>query len=218
MRNQHLTARFVWLATALSIASLLSPETAAYTANGTRWPTSPVSYYVNATNLDLATDLAQQAVQAGADAWAAQSRARFRFAFAGTSAQGTTTNDGVNLVVFRNASNGSAIATTYWWSTSAGIVDADIVFWDAGYRFFSGASGCAAGFYIEDIATHEFGHALGLGHSASPGATMAPSTSSCSMNNRSLAADDIAGVEALYPPPSTPPSAPTGVRTIGTGS
>ena len=217
MRNHHSTTRFVWLATAVAVATLLSPETAAYTANGTRWATLPVSYFVNTSNLDLAGDLAQQAVQAGADAWAAQSRSRFRFTFAGTSDQTTNTNDGINLVVFRNASNGSAIATTYWWSTSAGIVDADIVFWDAAFRFFSGAAGCTAGFYIEDIATHEFGHALGLGHSPAPGATMYPSTSSCNMNNRSLDADDIAGVEALYPPPSARPSAPTGVRTIGTG-
>jgi matrixin len=217
MRNPKLTTRFVWLAVVLAIATIVSPHTAAYTTNGNRWAYSPVNYFVNASNLDLPSDLAQTAVRAGADAWTAQSRARFRFAFAGASAQTTTTNDGINLVVLRNASNGAAIATTYWWSTSAGIVDADIVFWDAAFRFFSGASGCASGFYIEDIATHEFGHALGLGHSTLPSATMYPSTSSCSVNNRSLDPDDIAGVETLYPALSNPPSPPTGLRTVGGG-
>jgi hypothetical protein len=212
------TTRFALVAAVLAIATLLSPRAAAYTATGTKWAFSPVNYFVNASNLDLGGAAAEGAVRAGADAWSTQSRSRFRFAFGGASTQTTTTNDGVNLVVFRNASNGSAIATTYWWSTASGIIDADIVFWDAAFRFFAGTSGCTSGFYIEDIATHEFGHALGLGHSNLAGATMYPSASSCSMNNRTLAPDDIAGVLSLYPVQPTVPSAPTGVRTIGTGT
>lgn len=165
MRILEPTTRFALLATLLAIATVLSPRTSAYTTSSRGWPSSAVNYFVNASNLDLSAPAAEAAVRLGADAWAAQSRARFRFDFAGASAQTTNTNDGVNLVVFRNASNGSAIATTYWWSNSAGIIDADIVFWDGAFRFFTGATGCANGFYIEDIAAHEFGHALGLGHS-----------------------------------------------------
>jgi hypothetical protein len=117
--------------------------------------------------------------------------------------------------VFRNASSGSAIATTYYWSSGNRLVDADIVFWDAAFQFFSGTSGCSGGFYIEDIAAHEFGHALGLGHSALQAATMYPSTSSCNANNRSLDADDIAGVLALYPPTSWVPRPITNLRIVG---
>jgi hypothetical protein len=211
------TTRYASLAAAIAIATVFEPNTAAYTAYANKWAFSPVSYFVNASNLDLSSSAADAAVRAGADAWSAQSHARFRFAYGGASAQTTTTNDGLNLVVFRNASNGSAIATTYWWSNSSGIIDADIVFWDAGFRFFAGASGCSAGFYIEDIATHEFGHALGLGHSTLAGATMYPSVSSCNTSNRTLDADDVAGVQWLYPPQAVPPSAPTGLRTITSG-
>ena len=115
--------------------------------------------------------------------------------------------------MFRNASNGNAIATTYWWYSGSRIIDADIVFWDGAFRFFSGTSGCSAGFYVEDIAAHEFGHALGLGHSAVSGATMYPSTSYCNAQNRMLDADDIAGIVSLYPPPApTPPLPPVGLR------
>ena len=78
--------------------------------------------------------------------------------------------------MFRNESSGSAIATTYYWMMGSAIVDADIVFWDGGFSFFTGNAGCSNGFYIEDIAAHEFGHVLGLGHSAIPTATMYPST------------------------------------------
>jgi hypothetical protein len=74
------------------------------------------------------------------------------------------------------------------------LVDSDIVFWDGGFTFFTGSSGCGGvsnAAYIEDIAAHELGHALGLNHSTSTDATMYPSYSYCSMEFRTLAADDI---------------------------
>jgi matrix metalloproteinase-20 (enamelysin) len=200
----------------LALAQILSRGSSAYVASGPTWRHQPVAYYVNPTNLDLPQSAADAAVRAGANTWAQQSNASFSFAYAGTSALTAHTFDGVNLVMFRNASSGSAIATTYWWSNSSGIVDADIVFWDGAFRFFSGTSGCSGGFYIEDIAAHEFGHALGLGHSTALSATMYPSTSACNANNRTLDADDIAGVQALYPPTQAPapPVQPSGLRIV----
>jgi hypothetical protein len=185
----------------------------AYVLSGPTWASSPVPYYVNPTNLDLPEAVVPPAVMVGAEAWSQQTSASFRFQYAGASTVTTNTFDGLNVVMFRNASSGSAIATTYWWSSGSRIVDADIVFWDGGFTFFTGASGCSNGFYIEDIAAHEFGHALGLGHSASPAATMYPSVSSCNMSNRTLDVDDINGVQALYPP-MTVPTAPTGIRIV----
>jgi hypothetical protein len=184
--------------------------TSGFTSNGSVWSIPLVQYRLNPANLDLPDFEAENAVRAGAEAWALQSNTRLRFVYAGRSTQTTMGLDSVNLVMFRNASNGSAIATTYVWSNGTGILDADVVFWDAGFRFYAGGSGCSVGFYIEDIATHEFGHALGLGHSSTAGATMSPSVGYCSTDLRTLHADDIAGVQTLYPP-AAPPSAPTGV-------
>ena len=194
---------------AIAVATVFSGRPGAFSLSGPAWPQPQTPYYINSTNLDLAGSAAEAAVRAGADTWLQQAGA-FRFAYAGPSSQTTNTNDQINLVLFRNASNGSAIATTYWWSTPSQIIDADIVFWDGGFTFFAGTSGCTGGFYIEDIAAHEFGHALGLGHSTVSGATMYPSVSSCNTGNRTLDADDISGVRALYPPPPTP----TGLRIV----
>ncbi|HLG59754.1 MAG TPA: matrixin family metalloprotease [Vicinamibacterales bacterium] len=194
---------------------ILSKDTSAYAINGATWNQNPIPFSINTTNLDLPESAVEPAVRAGANAWTAQSIAAISFFYSGRSAQTTTGYDGLNLVVFRNASSGSAIATTYYWSSGARIIDADIVFWDAGFRFFSGTTGCSGGFYIEDIAAHEFGHALGLGHSTILGATMYPSVSSCNASNRTLDADDIAGVQVLYPPPGGVPPRVTNVRIVG---
>jgi hypothetical protein len=210
----NLQAFRTWLPVAIALAVIVSAGEGAsgYSSSGPVWRSPVVSYRLNPANLDLAETPTETAVRAGADAWALQAASGFRFNYAGRSTQTTTTFDSLNLVLFRNASSGSAIATTYTWYNSTGIVDADIVFWDEAFRFFSGASGCSIGFFIEDIATHEFGHALGLGHSTTIGATMYPTVSYCSIEPRSLHADDIAGLQSLYPPAVPPPGPPIGVR------
>jgi hypothetical protein len=60
------------------------------------------------------------------------------------------------------------------------------------------------------VQLHELGHVLGLYHSTSRGAVMYPSISAtCNARPPVLAADDIAGLKEIYPPP--PSRAPTNV-------
>jgi hypothetical protein len=209
-----MTRRLRALTLIAAIAAVVPRDIGAFATTGTIWNIRSVPYSINTTNLDLPESAVEPAVRAGADVWAAQSSASISLTYMGRSSQTATGNDALNLVVFRNASSGSAIATTYWWSSGGRIIDADIVFWDAAFRFFSGSNGCSGGFYIEDIAAHEFGHALGLGHSDITGATMYPSVSSCNAGNRTLESDDIAGVRFLYPPVSGLPSPVQSLRII----
>jgi len=73
-------------------------------------------------------------------------------------------------------------------------------------RFFSGAAQWndnpagppAGGKDLQGVAVHEFGHALGLAHSFSDGATMRSNVIGSLTYMRSLHPDDIAGVQALY--------------------
>ena len=166
---------------------------------------------MNTTNQHVTDAEALAAVMAGSAVWSLQTNADFSFDYVGQTDGTTAQYNAKNEVMFRNESGGSAIATAYTWSSGGNIVDSDIIFWDGGFQFFTGSSGCNGGFYIEDIAAHEFGHSAGIGHSTVNGTTMYPSVSYCSQNARTLAADDIAAIEAQYPPASQtqPPAVPT---------
>ena len=65
-------------------------------------------------------------------------------------------------------------------------------------RFDDGPGNIGNRFDLQGIMTHEYGHALGLGHSGTGAATMAPSGSPGQTSLRSIHPDDIAGVQCIY--------------------
>ena len=214
------------LTVAVAGAAALHSGVGAYSSFA-HWASSPVTFYVNPVNADVSQAAATAALQAGMDVWNTQSGSSFRYQYGGTANDTATAYDNRNVVMFRNTSNGSTIATTYsWWSSSNELLDSDIVFWDGGFTFFTGSTGCGVvpnAAYIEDIAAHELGHALGLSHSSSSDATMYPSYSYCSSALRTLAADDINGAKALYPlvsntAPSVTISSPGNNSSYATGA
>ncbi len=77
------------------------------------------------------------------------------------------------------------------------IVDADILFNDAEFEFT--ASGEPNRIDVQDVATHELGHFIGLDHSGVGGATMYPFVSPGVVLQRSLSADDANGAAAIAP-------------------
>lgn len=83
------------------------------------------------------------------------------------------------------------------------IFDADIVF--SPQQLFSTAwPPPASRFDVQSVATHEFGHALGLDHNGIARSMMYPFGKSGPDQLRELRLDDAAGVAFLYPAPDFP--------------
>ena len=154
-------------ATVLMLLALgmLARHVTAYSLNGPAWGVRQVPYYINPQNRYVPESNAVAAVASGASTWSGA--ANIELVYAGRTSGSSLTLNGMNEVFFRDDASGF-IAEAYWWYDSAGhLLDADIVFHE-NYRFYSGNSGCNGdGYYIENAAAHEFGHALGLWHSAS---------------------------------------------------
>ena len=165
--------RALTAATAIVVITVSMTPTRAYSTYG-KWGSMNVAFYVNPANADLSQNAAISGVQGAMAIWNTQAGTPFRFSYGGQVSDTTLANDRKNIVLFRNQSNGSAIASTYSWTSSGILVDSDVVFWDGAFKFFTGSGGCVSGAYIEDVGAHEMGHALGLSHSTVAGATMTP--------------------------------------------
>lgn len=112
--------------------------------------------------------------------------------------------DGINEVYFGIIDDPDTIAVTIVWGIFSGPPkQRQLVEWDQVYDTdtFDWSSGGEAGkMDFENIATHEIGHAFGLGH---PGDTCTEETMYAFASNgetkkRDLNSGDIAGINALY--------------------
>jgi PKD repeat protein len=190
-------------------------------------------------------------VQTAMAAWNGYSQANIHYTYVGTTAThgGNVSPNGVNEVLFEDPNQEIAGA---WNPSTGGVVGlggfngisgsgnwtapfvADATHGGGTYRAVNISEG---NFVVQDgvsstagissarlaeIAAHEFGHTLGLGHSADSSALMWPSVTGL---GASLRADDQLGVRWLYPvagattpPPATTPAPPTGLTATATGS
>ncbi len=92
---------------------------------------------------------------------------------------------------------GIVALTPVWFSGSGYIADADVLFNGSDFTFTT--EGTPGAFDVQDVATHELGHFLGLDHSGWAGATMYPYVDPAVILHRSLSADDERGLRDAYP-------------------
>jgi len=116
----------------------------------------------------------------------------------------TISPDGKNEVYFGDVSSSGAIAVTIVWGIFRGKPSQrELVEWDQVYDqvdFDWSSSGEAGKMDFENIAQHELGHSVGMGHpdSTCTEETMYAFASSGETKKRTLEAGDIAGVNNLY--------------------
>lgn len=116
----------------------------------------------------------------------------------------TLSPDGANEVYFGGIADPGVIAVTIVWGIFSGptfareLVEWDQVYDDADYAW--SATGAAGAMDFENIATHELGHTIGLGHPSDSCAdeTMYRFASLGETKKRTLNTGDVAGANQLY--------------------
>jgi hypothetical protein len=115
-----------------------------------------------------------------------------------SSCQGS---DGKNVVAFGDLAS-TDLAFTCWWTSGNTTVESDLRLNKTEYSWVVNIGGnCANKYSVEAVATHEFGHAFGLGHvsEALHGTlTMSPVILPCQSSERTLGLGDVRGLEAQY--------------------
>lgn len=188
----------------------------AYLAKGAKWKAAAEPWEMNAANsrgLDEATLVAREAADIAVWEDAADgvvgSGSGVNILGNGTQTSldysaGAGTLNGKNEVYFANASGNSVIAVTTVWGVFGGpvnqreLVEWDMVFDDADFNW--SLTGAAGAMDFDNIATHELGHAVGLGH---PSGTCTLETMYAYASNgetlkRDLNTGDITGINLLY--------------------
>lgn len=208
------TNRYLLLLPVVALVALSSTQldVEGYVLSSAKWPTSSVTYYVNPQSKWVSKTAAVDALKMAADTWSNQTQANIQLVYGGQTSGSSLTLNYKNEVFFRDASKSSTFAETYsWWDSNGNRLDSDIIIYEGSFSYFA-FSGCSRGLYVETAGVHEFGHMLGLGHSGESGASMnSQMPSYCDRTWLQLDDDDIAGLQALYPPTTTSsaPSAPS---------
>lgn len=167
-----------------------------------KWPVgSDVFYHIDAQNNDgLSKNCVIDDIVNGANAWS-DAAAGINLSYDSGPGYGAVAQNWINDIIMRPESSGSAIAVTYTWYYRKGrqIIEFDMLFYDKIWTFFSlscAPDSCDGGFFVETIATHEFGHGLGIDHNRCQTSIMYPYADYCATNT--LSTDDEGCVSNLY--------------------
>jgi hypothetical protein len=199
--------------------------TAAYLKLGTRvgsrtvtleWRQFPIRYFITNRDVDGVTATQfQTAVQRAFANWHAVPNTQTSSQFVGFTQASPTLGDGATVLGFQSRPDldRTLAATNFFIDTTTGeIVESDI-FFNSSFSWSTADAGVSGRFDVGSIAQHEIGHLLGLSHSAlgetelrSGGrrvlgaeAVMFPiAFSAGDISDRTLKADDIAGISDIY--------------------
>lgn len=174
-----------------------------YKLMGVKWTSFPVSYAINPSNMQgLDEAFVTSAISSGAEAWdAATSKELLNDAYSVDYTAQYGVQDYKNSVVFGNYADSNAIAVTSVWYTRVGkrIVEFDMIF---NTQFSWGDSTLNPSLMdLQNIATHEMGHSVGLSDiysTSCTGVTMYGYSTEGDLQKRSLEQPDITGLQKMY--------------------
>lgn len=173
-----------------------------YKLLGVKWSTLPVSYVINPDNMQgLSEGFITSAISASAETWdAATSKELFNNASSTNTAQ-YGIQDYQNAIAFGDYPSDNVIAVTSVWYTRVGkqIVEFDQLY---NTRFSWGdAMLDSSKMDLENIATHELGHAAGLDDIYSTtcsNVTMYGYSGYGEIKKRNLEQPDVNGLQKIY--------------------
>ena len=182
----------------------LSSSVFGYTLNGRKWFSSAeAKFYYNSASgpgCCLSASEQQNKISSGISAWGI-------LGYGGTTTKSGARNDGTNVISWSKL-GGTTLGVTNYTTTDTSqsqVCNGNLIyrFVEVDVRFnnafsWQSSSGCSGGYDLAGVATHEFGHAAGLGHSSVSGATMYPSVGACDFSIASLASDDRSGYSSIY--------------------
>lgn len=174
-----------------------------YKLMGVKWKALPVSYNINPTNSGLSDTFVVDAVSAGAEQWDSFTATELFNDNPSVDYSAYFGNQNfVNAVSFGDYPQDGVIGVTRIWYTRVGkrIVEFDIMF-DTDFQWGDASSTTAPVMDLQNIATHELGHGIGLSdvyQTSCSQVTMYGYSSYLEMIKRTLEAPDITGLRILY--------------------
>lgn len=185
------------IAVCLALIVCITIKLQTYVLADHQWKSTVTSlrYLVNANSQYLPAADVIATIRLMASTWNAHSKVQL--VYGGTTKINGTIFDGSNVLYFSPEIVGSLSAQAqWWWGGDQSLFDVDIAFFENAYHYSIG-SGCTDGVYLENTVVHEFGHMLGLNHSAVPTATMYAVVSRCDLTRTSLDPDDLDGLREM---------------------